>query len=94
MLETLTRMLLASGEEEDFALTSNCMFVALSVLVLLSVLFEITKTKITLMATEFTKPIVENLWMELTVLGFLSLLSFLVVKAGVLTPLSEKLFDG
>jgi uncharacterized membrane protein len=63
---------------------SNAIFVTLTVLIALSVLFETIREKIQHMATETTKPIVDNLWQELTVLGFLSLLSFLAVKSGVL----------
>ena len=36
---------------------------------------------------------VESLFGELTVLGFLGLLSFLVTKLGLLSGLSEHLFD-
>lgn len=85
-------MQLEEEAEDDPALVANCMFIALTALVILSVAFELTKDKITESASENTKPIVDTMWMELTVLGFLSLLSFLVVKAGILDGLSTELF--
>jgi len=67
--------------------------VVLTVLVLLSILFEIVKEHIEEATDKELKPIVEHLWQELTVLGFLSVLSFLAVKSTVLNVISEALFD-
>jgi hypothetical protein len=56
-------MQLEEEAEDDPALVANCMFIALTALVILSVAFELTKDKITESASENTKPIVDTMWM-------------------------------
>jgi hypothetical protein len=72
---------------------ANCVLVILSVLIPMSILFEVMKDRADHRTSALLKPIIHQLWSELTVLGFLSLVSFLTVKSGVLQEISVKLFD-
>mmetsp|Transcript_22292 Transcript_22292/g.55923 ORF Transcript_22292/g.55923 Transcript_22292/m.55923 type:complete len:689 (-) Transcript_22292:930-2996(-) len=66
--------------------------VILLVLVVLSVAFEIVKDKIEESTEEELEPIVTHMWQELTILGFLSLLSFIAVKVGLIDKIAEQLY--
>jgi len=54
--------------------------VIVTLLIVLSILFEFGKDKVEETTSEEMEPIVEHLWQELTVLGFLSVLTFLLTK--------------
>lgn len=81
-----------SENENTFKMRVSILLI-LTVLVVLSIGFEYFKDKVEESTTDAMEPIVTHFWQELTVLGFLSLLSFLAVKAKLLVALSKQLFD-
>mmetsp|Transcript_23302 Transcript_23302/g.36339 ORF Transcript_23302/g.36339 Transcript_23302/m.36339 type:complete len:726 (-) Transcript_23302:63-2240(-) len=62
--------------------TRACIIVIVTILIALSIFFEEVREGIDEHSDELVKPIIEHTWEELTVLGFLSLLSFLIVFVG------------
>ena len=61
-------------------------------LIVLTIIFEIMKEFIVEIASKNLRPIIESLFGEMTVLGFLSIITFLVTKFGYIQTLSAKLF--
>lgn len=80
-------------EEEGFNQTkSGVVAVMILVLILLTIAFEEIKDYIEESATQSLKPIINSLFGEITVLGFLSLITFCVSRLGVFEILSVDLF--
>eukprot|EP01091_Cochliopodium_minus_P009912 TRINITY_DN2542_c4_g1_i1.p1 TRINITY_DN2542_c4_g1~~TRINITY_DN2542_c4_g1_i1.p1 ORF type:complete len:697 (-),score=158.74 TRINITY_DN2542_c4_g1_i1:58-2148(-) len=67
-------------------------FVVVTILILISILFEYCKDKLEEKVSSELFPIVKALYGELMIGGFLSLLTFALVQTGLLTKLSEDLF--
>lgn len=63
------------------------------VLILLTLMFEAIKEHLEESISEDMEIILEKLFGELTVLGFLSMVTFMVSKAGIMGALSEKIFE-
>jgi len=68
--------------------TRSAALIIVTILIVLSILFEFSREAIEEHTDELVQPIIEHTWEELTVLGFLSLLSFLVVKVGLMRKIS------
>lgn len=67
----------------------------LTFLIAVTVIFEEAKERIVHSASDRMRPVVDTLFSEMTVLGFLSLVTFSVSKLGVLPSLSTSIFgDG
>jgi len=94
---------LCSGEEseqEEAELSGSvkvrlatCIFVLITVLLMMSSFFEYMKDLIIESTSEKMKPVMEVLFSEMTVLGFLSLVTFCISKAGVLSDISQIVFS-
>lgn len=69
-----------------------CVMSIISVIVLLTILFEMGKDFMLESATEHIKPVVRQMFQELTVLGFLSLFVFLLSVSHVLEEMSTEIF--
>lgn len=85
------------GEEEEYeeAVSPTNMRVMCSivlVLILLTVGFEVMKERVEESVPEDFAVILEKFFGELTILGFLSMVTFIVSQAGVMTTLSEKIY--
>ncbi|KAI2491942.1 Ca2-binding protein [Fragilaria crotonensis] len=61
-------------------------------LIVLTIVFEFSKEHLEEHATRNLRPLVDKLFGEMTVLGFLSVVTFCITQAGWFTVLSEKLF--
>ena len=61
-------------------------------LIVLTIIFEFSKENLEERATRNLRPLVDKLFGEMTVLGFLSVVTFCITKAGWFTILSEELF--
>lgn len=88
-----------SGEgldfEEAFSLTDLRTIVSIVfALILLTVSFETVKEHLEESTPEDMEIILEKLFGELTVLGFLSMVTFMVSKTGLFEELSKKIFEG
>jgi len=70
----------------------TCIFVLITILIVMSTLFEVVKDWINEGTSEKMKPVVEVLFSEMTVLGFLSLVTFCISKMGVLSDISQAVF--
>ena len=62
------------------------------VLILLTVAFEVIKEHVEESVPEDFEVILEKFFGELTILGFLSMVTFIVSQAGIMTILSEKIY--
>ena len=81
--------------EETSRLTNGVVIlVVLTVIVLLSVLFEIAKEWMLHSSSKNTRPVLLALFGEMTILGFIGLVLFVIVKADVLQWISEKVLSG
>jgi len=79
-------------EEENPVLEYTIVVGIVLFLILLTILFEYSKEYLEESSSRNMKPIVESLFGELTVLGFLSIFTFVVTKAGFFMRLGEHLF--
>jgi len=70
----------------------TCIFVIITILLVMSTVFEYVKDWINDGTSEKMKPVVEVLFSEMTVLGFLSLITFCISKMGVLSEISQAVF--
>jgi len=61
-------------------------------LILITIAFEVSKEKIEDSVSKTNKPIIESLFGEMTILGFLSVLIFFLMKSGLFEMLSTELF--
>lgn len=77
---------------ESIEIRTSILVIA-TTLIILSILFEVGKEKVEETTGEEMEPIIEHLWQEMTVLGFLSVLTFLVTYVGLLDPISCAIFD-
>ena len=85
----------SQGEEEhepDIVTLDTAVAVIVFFLITLTILFEYTKEVIEEAADRIMKPVIQGLFGELTVLGFLSIVTFLVTKLGWFSKVSEHLF--
>lgn len=88
----------AEEEEEEEELEVSgvtialCVMSIITVIVGLTILFEIGKDKLLESANEHVKPIVKQMFQELTVLGFLSLFVFLLATTKTLENISSAVF--
>ena len=78
--------------EVDSVTVALCVMIIMSVIILLTILFEIAKDALIEAASEHVKPIVRQMFQELTILGFLSLFVFLMVTTHVLQDISASIF--
>mmetsp|Transcript_51930 Transcript_51930/g.155858 ORF Transcript_51930/g.155858 Transcript_51930/m.155858 type:complete len:681 (-) Transcript_51930:308-2350(-) len=81
-----------SEEESEALITVTTVAATILVLIAFTILFEVTKEHIEEGATKDMKPLIQSLFGELTVLGFLSVLTFCVTKLGFFTALSVRIF--
>eukprot|EP00051_Salpingoeca_urceolata_P020875 m.318565 g.318565 ORF g.318565 m.318565 type:complete len:725 (+) comp19699_c0_seq4:10384-12558(+) len=63
-----------------------------SIVIAMTIVFEFLKDLLMESVAETLEPIIEHLFGELTILGFIGLVVFVIVKAKALQPLSERLF--
>lgn len=86
----------AEEEEEELEVSgvtvALCVMSIITVIVGLTILFEIGKDKLLESANEHVKPIVRQMFQELTVLGFLSLFVFLLATTKTLENISGAVF--
>jgi hypothetical protein len=88
----------AKKEEEEGELEPNsniviaCVMGIISVIIGMSILFDLAKEAILDSASEHVKPIVLQMFQELTILGFLSLFVFLMVVTHLLQDISAAIF--
>jgi len=71
---------------------ATCIFCLITVLIILSSIFEYMKEKLQESVSENMERVVEVLFSEMTVLGFLSLMTFVIGKVGLLELISEHIF--
>jgi hypothetical protein len=83
-------------EEEELDVTkidlATCIFIIVTLLILITILFEYAQTRIIESASKAMQPVVQSLFAELTILGCLSLITFSISQAGLLSDLSELIF--
>ena len=82
-------------EEDEDAISPTDMRVMTSiviVLILLTVAFEIMKEHVEESVPEDFEVILEKFFGELTILGFLSMVTFIVSQAGIMTILGKKIY--
>jgi len=80
-------------EEEDFSRKDLTTVVSIVlVLILLTVLFEFSKEHLEESVSEDMNIILEKLFGELTVLGFLSIITFCITQTGLFEIISEKVY--
>ena len=70
----------------------NAIVIILVCIVVITIAFEKLAHFVLHSASEFTKPVVEVLFKELTVLGFIALLVFMSVKSGFPQEISTYVF--
>ena len=80
------------GLEEKFNIAIETTGVIVLVLIILTIAFEKIRDAIEESATRSFKPIIKSLFGEVTVLGFLSLFTFLLTRFGVFEALSMIVF--
>ncbi|KAH8066319.1 hypothetical protein JL722_754 [Aureococcus anophagefferens] len=79
-------------ENEERVLKLNIIVLTVTILVAISLAFEFGHEHLLEHTSETMRPIVESLFSELTLLGFIGLTLFLVFKMAWLKELSEKLY--
>lgn len=81
--------------EEELSLMDLRVIISISlILILLTVSFEMMKESLEESVSEDYAIILEKFFGELTILGFLSMITFLISKTGTLEKMSEHLFEG
>lgn len=81
--------------EEELSLIDLRVIISITlILILLTVLFEMMKESLEESISEDYEIILEKFFGELTILGFLSMVTFLISKTGTLEKMSEHLFEG
>ena len=81
--------------EEELSLIDLRVIISISlILILLTVSFEMMKESLEESVSEDYAIILEKFFGELTILGFLSMVTFLISKTGTLEKMSEHLFEG
>lgn len=85
-------------EEEELSVSpfafATCVFCIITLLLVVTVLFERMQEYLYHnMSSRFTRPMISSLFEEMTVLGFLSLVTFSISQAGLLKRVSVKIFD-
>ena len=83
----------AEHEDVDKAIRGLVILVVLTLIVLISVVFEKAKEYALDESTKSTKPIVNALFGEMTVLGFIGLVLFVVVQTEALNTISDSVFN-
>jgi hypothetical protein len=95
VLASLAGIVQASSEEEaelDPVVQSSSVVVILSLMILFSVLFEHTKEKLLEETKPELLPVVNSLFGELTLLGFIGLALFLLDKLEIVSEFSAEFF--
>ena len=85
-------ILLEMGDEVDIEMLVLVLCGVTTFLITVTIIFEGAKDYMLESASKFTKPVVLGLFKELTVLGFLSLVTFIISKLDVLDELSKMIF--
>ena len=81
--------------EEELSLVDLRVIICITLLlILLTVAFEVMKETLEESVPEDFEIILEKFFGELTILGFLSMITFLISKTGILEKLSEHWFEG
>mmetsp|Transcript_51159 Transcript_51159/g.76662 ORF Transcript_51159/g.76662 Transcript_51159/m.76662 type:complete len:330 (+) Transcript_51159:230-1219(+) len=91
-LEELVKEEVEKEEENDLAVTSTAIIIIILILIALTLAFEAIKEYITEYVDSSMKPIVEKLFGEMTVLGFLSIFTYVVVKFGLFRKEEEIMY--
>lgn len=81
-----------SEEEGETFVSVTAVAATILVLIFFTIFFEVSKEHIEEGATRDMKPMVKSLFGEMTVLGFLSVVTFCVTKMGFFTALSIRIF--
>lgn len=81
------------NDEDQFAMVESSVTCIVLFLILLTIAFEKAKHHILHAADRNLKPTIEALFGEMTVLGFVSAISFTLSQLGVFSVLSENLFE-
>mmetsp|Transcript_6674 Transcript_6674/g.10943 ORF Transcript_6674/g.10943 Transcript_6674/m.10943 type:complete len:629 (-) Transcript_6674:29-1915(-) len=79
-------------EADEHVMVADAVFGIVSLLIVATIGFEMVEEKFVHHASKNMKPFVSALFAELTVLGFLSLIVFVVGQAGVISEISEQMF--
>ena len=83
------------GNNNEWNAFATASFISLTFLAVVTIIFEKGKEMLVERASKSLRPIITSLFSELTVLGFLGLVTFLIIKSNVLPRLSVELFcDG
>ena len=80
-------------EESNPNMVASAVFGIVSLLIVATIGFEVIEEKFVHHASKNMKPFVSALFAELTVLGFLSLIVFVIGQAGVITDISLNIFQ-
>eukprot|EP00936_MAST-01D_sp_MAST-1D-sp1_P001148 g1148.t1 len=91
-----TKMCKAEPEEEEEShasgsLMTNCAIIILTIIIVISVLFDLGKEKLMEAISKNLQPVVTSMFAELTLLGFIGLIMFMVSFTNALSPLSTTL---
>ena len=89
---SVDRMLEEAEEEENAPVLDSSISTIVLLLIVLTLAFEYGKESIEESADRNMEPIIQGLFGELTVLGFLSMVTFCVTKMGVFDKLGAYLF--
>ena len=79
-------------EEVDWMSESTSVYSIIVFLIVVTIMFENTKDIVEERATKDMLPIIESLFGEMTILGFLSVITFICTKVGILEMLSVNIF--
>ncbi|GMH60646.1 hypothetical protein TL16_g03094 [Triparma laevis f. inornata] len=79
-------------EEENWMSESTSVYSIIIFLIVVTIMFEKTKDIVEERATKDMLPIIESLFGEMTILGFLSVITFICTKVGILEMLSINIF--
>jgi calmodulin len=79
-------------EEVDWMSESTSVYSIIVFLIVVTIMFEKTKDIVEERATKDMLPIIESLFGEMTILGFLSVITFICTKVGILEMLSVNIF--
>jgi hypothetical protein len=84
--------------EEELEVTSgqlsSCLLLIMSILIGMTILFERVQDMMVEEAVESMKPAIKQMFAEMTILGFLSVVTYVLTSTGTLTFLSENIFCG
>jgi len=82
----------STQDEKHYAIYSGSIYIIITCIIVATVIFEHAKEHLLHKSTKYMRPVLEQLFSEIAILGFISILTLIIDEYGGLDQLSEKLY--